>query len=135
MKDVEDLVRSFEDATVSRDDWKHREHLIVGLYYLTNHDTAEATARMRNGIRNLLVKGFGVDLSKEMPYHETITIFWMRTLSGFLRSTNGSSFVEKVAEMSELFDKDYPMKFYTRERLFSDEARARFVEPDLQLFD
>ena len=135
MKDVEDLVRSFEDATVSRDDWKHREHLIVGLYYLTNHDSAEATARMRNGIRNLLVKGFGVDLSKEMPYHETITIFWMRTLSGFLRSTNGSSFVEKVAEMSELFDKDYPMKFYTRERLFSDEARARFVEPDLQLFD
>ena len=135
MKDVEDLVRSFEDATVSRDDWKHREHLIVGLYYLTNHDTAEATARMRNGIRNLLVKGFGVDLSKEMPYHETITIFWMRTLSGFLRSTNGSSFVDKVEEMSELFDKDYPMKFYTRERLFSDEARARFVEPDLQLFD
>ena len=135
MKDVEELVRSFEDATVSRDDWKHREHLIVGLYYLTHHDAAAATAKMRDGIHNLLVKGFGADLSKEMPYHETITVFWMRTLSGFLRSTNGSSFVEKVAEMSELFDKDYPMKFYTRERLFSDEARARFVEPDLQLFD
>ncbi len=27
-------------------------------------------------------------------------------------------------------DKDYLLRFYSRERLFSDEARARWVAPD-----
>ena len=30
----------------------------------------------------------------------------------------------------ELADKDLPLKYYSRERLFSDEARAEWVEPD-----
>ena len=70
-----------------------------------------------------------------MPYHETITVFWMRTVASFLASKNGSSLPEKVSEMVERYDKDYPLRFYSRELLFSDEARARFVEPDIQLFD
>jgi len=134
-KEIADLVRSFEEATVSRDDWKHAEHLVVALYYLSHHDAETAYAKMRSGIHNLLVKGFGVDLSKEMPYHETITVFWMRTVASFLASSNGSSLSGKAAEIVERFDKDYPLRFYSRELLFSDEARARFVEPDIQLFD
>ena len=134
-KEITDLVRSFEDATISRDDWKHAEHMIVALYYLSHHDANTAYAKMRGGIHNLLVKGFGVDLSKEMPYHETITVFWIRTVASFLAGTNGLSLVEKVAGMVDRYDKDYPLRFYTRELLFSDEARATFVEPDIQLFD
>lgn len=129
--EVIDLVRSFEDATVSRDDWKHAEHLVVALYYLTRHDLETAYCKMRDGILNLLVKGFEVDLTKEMPYHETITLFWMRTVATFNASKNGSSLLEKANEVAYKWDKDYPLKFYTRELLFSDEARARFVEPDL----
>jgi hypothetical protein len=134
-EEIAELVRSFEGATVSRDDWKHREHLIVGLYYLTRHDLETATDRMRAGIRHLLVEGFGVDLTKEMPYHETITVFWMRTLASFNATSNGAPMTEKVGRLSERFDKDFPFRYYTRELLFSDEARRRFVEPDLQLFD
>jgi hypothetical protein len=37
--------------------------------------------------------------------------------------------------MSARFNKDYPLRFYSRELLFSDEARARFVEPDIVPFD
>ena len=134
-KEIAGLVRSFEDATISRDDWKHAEHLIVALYYLSHHDAETAYSKMRDGIHNLLVKGFGVDLSKEMPYHETITVFWMRIVASFLKSSNGSSLPNKVSEMVDRFDKDYPLRFYSRELLFSDEARGRFVEPDIQLFD
>jgi len=129
--EVHDLVRAFEDATVSRDDWKHAEHLVVALYYLTRHDLETAYVRMKNGILNLLVKGFKVDLTKEMPYHETITLFWMRTVSDFNGSKNGASLLEKANEVAYKWDKDYPLKFYSRELLFSDEARARFVEADL----
>ena len=130
--EVLDLVRSFEDATVAHDDWKHAEHLVVALYYLTRHDLETAHAKMRNGIINLLVRGFKVDLTKEMPYHETITLFWMRTVADFNASKNGASLLEKANEVAYKWDKDYPLNFYSRELLFSDEASARFVEPDLE---
>jgi len=130
-KDILDLVRSFEDATVSREDWKHREHLIVALYYVSHHDADNALDKMRTGLLNLLANGFKVDLTKEMRYHETITVFWIRTLADFHASSNGNSIVAKVAEIVDKFDKDYLLKFYSRERLFSAEARERFVEGDL----
>jgi hypothetical protein len=132
-EDIVELVTAFEAATIPRDDWKHREHLIVALYYVSHFDNDTAADKMRSGILNLLANGFGVDLSKEMPYHETITIFWIRTLADFHAASNGLPINEKIVEMLRRFDKDYLLKFYTRERLFSDEARARFVEVDLRL--
>ena len=125
------LVMSFEDATISRDAWKHHEHLVVALYYVSRHDLPTAFEKMRSGILNLLSKGFGVDLVKEMPYHETMTLFWMRTMDEFNRSKNGATMVEKAREAGEKFDKNYPLRFYSREVLFSDEARSRFVPGDL----
>lgn len=129
------LVRSFEEATVSRDDWKHAEHLIVALYYVSHYDIVTATIKMRAGIQNLLAKGFSPDLLKEMPYHETITVFWIRIVAEFYASKNGASIAEKAAELVVLFGRDYPLNFYTRELLFSDEARTRLCEPDIKLFD
>ncbi len=129
--DIVDLVRSFESAAISHDDWKHAEHLVVALYYLSHHDRNTAIAKMRSGILHLLEFGFKVDLKKEMPYHETITVFWMHTLHDFNASKNGTSLLDKANEVVERFDKDHPLRFYSRELLFSDEARAGFVEPDL----
>jgi len=126
------VVKTFEDGTISRDDWKHAEHLTVALYYLSHHDHETAYGKMRSGIFNLL-KAFEVDLTKEMEgYHETMTVFWMRAVADFANSKNGASMLEKTNELVEKFDKDYPLKFYSRELLFSDEARARFVEADLE---
>ena len=130
--EILELVRSFEEATISRDDWRHREHLVVALYYLTRHDLETATGRMRDGIFNLLRKAFNVDLAKEMPYHETLTVFWMRAVAEYNASKNGASLVDKANEVAAAYDKDHPLRFYSRERLFSDEARATFVEPDIE---
>jgi len=128
--EIRGIVKSFEDGTIPRDAWKHAEHLTVALYYLSHHDPETAYAKMRNGIFNLL-KAFEVDLKKEMPYHETMTVFWMRAVADFAASKNGASLLEKTNELVAKFDKDYPLKFYSRELLFSDEARAKFVEGDL----
>jgi len=130
-EEIEEVVRTFEDASIARDRWKHAEHLTVALHYLTFHDMVTATAKMRDGIFKLLTEGFEVDLSKEMPYHETLTVFWMRTVDNFRRTKNGASMLEKANELVNKYDKDHPLKFYTREFLFSDEARAKFVEGDL----
>ncbi|MEP7147708.1 MAG: hypothetical protein ABI857_02325 [Acidobacteriota bacterium] len=132
-REVLDLVRSFEDATVAHDDWKHAEHLVVALYYVTRHDTETAYDKMRSGILNLLEHGFKVDLKKEMPYHETITLFWMRTVAEYNASKNGASLLAKANEVAYKWEKEYPLKFYSRELLFSTAARADFVEPDLSI--
>lgn len=129
-KEIAEVVRTFEDATISRDAWKHAEHLTVALHYVSLHDMDTAAAKMREGIFKLLA-AFEVDLTKEMPYHETLTIFWMRTVADFNVSKNGASLLEKANEIVATYDKDYPLKFYSREFLFSDEARAAFVEGDL----
>lgn len=134
-REVLGLVSSFEAATISHDDWKHSEHLVVALYYLTHHDLETAYGKMRSGILNLLENGFKVDLEKEMPYHETITLFWMRAVAGFNASKNGASLLEKANEVAYKWDKDHPLKFYSRELLFSDEARSKFVDADLKVID
>lgn len=130
-KEIADVVRAFEDATISRDAWKHAEHLTVALHYLTLHDIETATEKMRTGIFKLL-GAFGVDLTREMPYHETMTVFWMRTVAKFNAAKNGDPMLTKTNEMIELFDKDYPLRFYTRDLLFSDEARRSFVDGDIR---
>ncbi len=131
-KEIAEVVRTFEDVSIPREKWKHAEHLTVALHYLSLHDFDTATTKMRDGIFKLLTEGFNLDLGKEMPYHETLTIFWMRTVSDFNASKNGTSLLDKANELVELYDTDYPLRFYSREFLFSDEARATFVEGDIK---
>ncbi len=130
--EILEVVRKFENGTISRDEWRHREHLTVALYYIKNSNSlTEATDKMRVGIFNLL-KFFGVDLVKEMPYHETLTQFWMNSVNDLAKTENGYSMVETINSILEnLGDKDLPLKFYSRELLFSDTARKEFVAPDL----
>jgi hypothetical protein len=133
--EILDVVRSFENGTISRDEWKHDEHLIVAFYYIKNSPTlSAATDKMRVGIFSLL-KSFGVDLEKEMPYHETMTRFWMKSVYDLAKTQNGYSVVEMTNSILEnLDDKDLPLRFYSRELLFSDAARSKFVEPDIKEF-
>lgn len=130
-KEIAGIIGSFENATIDRDAWGHPEHMLVALHYLADHDLETATEKMRAGIFKLLTDGFGVDLTQEMPYHETMTVFWMRTVANFKASKNGASLLELANGAAAAFDKDYPLRFYSREVLFSDEARAKLVEGDL----
>ena len=126
------LVESFETGTISEKDWRHAEHLVVALFYLSRHDFETALKKMRDGIFNLL-RAFKVDLSKEMPYHETLTVFWMRAVDDFRQSKNGTSMPEICNELCVRFDKDYPLRHYSRALLFSEKARSEFVEADLSV--
>lgn len=129
--EIKSVVAAFENGTISRADWRHAEHLTVALHYLSYYEFDEALIKMREGIFRLL-RAFEIDLSKEMPYHETLTVFWLKTADDFRRAKKNSSLLEICNEAIEKFDKNYPLKFYSREFLFSDEARKNFVEADLQ---
>lgn len=131
---IAELVRSFEDRTISREDWKHPEHLIVALYLVEAYGLTEAVARMRSGLLALL-RSYGVDLEKEMPYHETLTVFWMRTVYAYSLMKNGDLLSEKAKGLVPAYSKDLPLRFYTEELLFSDRARVEYVEPDIRPLD
>lgn len=128
--EIKNVVRSFEDATVARGAWGHPEHLVVALHYITLYDFDAAIEKVRTGIFKLL-SAFEVDPTKEMPYHETLTVFWMRTVAEFNASNAGASMLEKANRLVAKYDKDYPLRFYSREFLFSDAAREAFLEGDL----
>ena len=61
-------------------------------------------------------------------YHETITVLWMRLLEDVRARARRASW-PRLRAYPALADKDLPLQYYSRDRLFSDEARAAWVEP------
>jgi hypothetical protein len=129
-EEILDIVRGFETGTLPRNEFSHSSHLVVALNYVRAMTVDEAINKMRKGLMNHL-RLVGVDFTKENPYHETLTVFWTRAIADFNANKNGASLLDTANEMVETFDKNYPNKFYTREHLFSDEARKTFVKGDL----
>jgi len=125
-----ELVSSFETATISREAWGHPEHLVVALHYTVSFNPEEAYARMRSGIFNLLENGFKVDLRLEMPYHETLTRFWMEAIRAFCETCGEDSVPGTAERVVNELGKNYPNLFYDRERLFSEKARSEYIAPD-----
>ncbi len=80
VREIEAVVNGFESCATVKEDFTHRSHLTVAAYYLHCSDLAEATQRMRTGLLRFL-DHHGVGRAK---FHETLTIFWISTVSGFL---------------------------------------------------
>src|SRR5919206_2282026 len=127
------LVRRFDDCTLPREEWTHAAHLTVALWYLLQYDWAEAVARARLGIQRYNA-AHGIRTTPTGGYHETLTIFWMRRVRAFLEDgrNEARSLVSLANELAASADRNLPLEYYTRERLFSTEARAAWVEPDLK---
>lgn len=66
-------------------------------------------------------------------YHHTITIFFLRAISRFYDQFTAENCGARATRLLALplAAPDYPLRFYTKERLFSVEARRGWVEPDL----
>jgi hypothetical protein len=131
-----ELLRRFEDCTLPREEWTHAAHLTVALWHLLQLDWPEAVERVRGGIRRYNA-AHGVRATPTGGYHETLTLFWLRAVRAFLEAERNEarSLVNLANELAETADRNLPLRHYTRERLFSPEARAAWVEPDLRPLD
>jgi hypothetical protein len=127
------LVRGFEDCTLARERWTHAAHLTVALWNLLQYDWPEAVARVRSGIKRYNA-AHGIATTPTGGYHETLTLFWLRRVRSFLEDGRNEArpLVSLANELAGKADKSLPLSYYTRERLFSAEARAAWVEPDLK---
>ena len=77
--DIYSLVKSFEERTISKADWTHSAHLIVGLFYCRTMPFAVAKNLIRDGIC-WLNDTHGVPNDDNNGYHETLTVFWMKRI-------------------------------------------------------
>lgn len=129
------IVRGFESCMTPPAKFSHASHLTVALsyLYLSRLTIAEATTRMRSGLYRFL-NHHGIDRQK---YNETITLFWIKLVRSFLDRTDRARSLASIAnEMIETCgDLQLIYNYYSRELLSSDEARARWIEPDVKPLD
>jgi hypothetical protein len=65
-------------------------------------------------------------------YHETLTLFWARVVGFHVeRRSDLGDFEQFIAAYPQLLDKELPVRHWRRETLYSDAARAAWIEPDL----
>ena len=131
--EVERLMREFEGCTLPRAEWTHHAHLTVALWYLMRHTEADATTLIRDGIK-LYNKACGVETTPTSGYHETMTLFYIRAIRRYLAmAETDCSFVSLLNGLIETCgDRNFPLEYYSRERLMSYAARIAWIEPDLK---
>ena len=132
---IESLVDRFNSQTLPKNEWTHEAHIIVAFWYSSRYTDAEALIKVRNAIRNYNT-AVGTINSDSSGYHETLTVFWLRIVRKYLSGKNGrieASLNNFIAEGNA--DKGLPLKFYTREILFSVQARKNWVAPDKVAMD
>jgi hypothetical protein len=125
--EIESFIQAFEDGTLPKSEWTHARHLIMALWYIKRHQRDEATRRIRDGIRR-----YNEAKGNLTGYHETITRAWIAVIERLLSIKDPTLPDSVLAEelLHECGDKNYLLRFYTKERLLSDEARSQLVDPD-----
>ena len=127
MTDVE-LARALERGEIANEDFHHASHLHLAWVYLAESSSVQQAAnKMRNTLRR-----FATAAGRPQKYHETTTLFWVHLLSHAYAATRGKRLEEIVHANPQLLEKNFPLGYYSAERLFSDEARTSWVEPDLK---
>ena len=119
--------------TLTRPDWTHEAHLAACLYILAERHDIVAERDLPDLIRRFNESVGGVN-DETQGYHETITQTYLRGVRAFLARTDSAlPLVEKVNALLDAPEgrRDWPLRFYTPERLFSREARLSWVEPDV----
>jgi len=126
MTDVE-LTRALERGEIK--DFHHASHLHLAWVYLAESSSVQQAAKkMRNMLRR-----FAAAAGKPEKYHETITLFWVHLLSRAQAASRAERLEDVVHANPQLLEKNFPLAYYSTERLFSDEARTSWVAPDLKL--
>ena len=128
--EIDRVVDDFESCQTGKDEFHHQQHIVVAVCYLASAPIEVATERMRSSLFRFL-EHHNVDNRK---YNETLTVFWLEMVVLELNKLPADvRLVERCNSMvATLNNPKLALDFYSQELLWSDEARARFVEPDLR---
>lgn len=130
-EEIESLVRAFETRTLPKSRWTHHAHLAVGLWYVAHQTPDEALQSMRTGIL-AYNESVGTVNSDTSGYHETLTRLYLMEIARHRVQHADRSLPDQLMLLlaSPLGASGWPLLLYTRDRLFSVEARLGWVAPD-----
>lgn len=120
-------------CSLTREAWTHEAHLAACLWLIVERPDIDPERELPGMIRRFNVSIGGVN-DETQGYHETITQCFIGGVRRYLSRRKGESLVDLVNGLLESDEgrRDWPLRFYSRERLFSVEARLSWIEPDLQ---
>ena len=119
-------------CTLPKPAWTHEAHLATCAWIILECSDLVAERDLPRLIRRYNESVGGVN-DETQGYHETITQVFVRGVRLSLSGSEGP-LAERVNTLllSPQGRRDWPLGFYSRERLFSVEARLGWVEPDLR---
>jgi hypothetical protein len=119
--------------SLPRSEWTHEAHLAATVYLLVMRPDIDVDRQLPNLIRRYNESVGGVNSDSE-GYHETITRLFLDGARRFLAAADPSAPLHQRVNallLSPQGRRDWPLRFYSPERLFSAEARRGFVAPDV----
>lgn len=112
------------DRTLPKPEWTHEAHVAACVAAVREHGHDDALVLLRDGIRRYN-EATGVENTPTSGYHETITRYYVHVVAAIA----DQPFAEVLAH--DTAGREGPLRHWSREVLFSSEARADWVEPDL----
>jgi hypothetical protein len=116
-----------------REEWTHEAHLAATTYLLLRHPELDLDKELPGLIRRYNESVGGVNSDTE-GYHDTITRVFLDGVRLFLSEADLGDPLHQIVNgllLSPIGRRDWPLRFYSPERLFSVEARRSFVTPDV----
>jgi hypothetical protein len=122
--------------TLPRPEWTHEAHLAACTCLVLEYPDFAPERELPDLIRRYNESVGGVN-DDTQGYHETITQAYIRVVRAHCAGFGEGSLAECVNALltSERGDRAWLLRFYSRARLFSLEARRTFVAPDLMPLD
>jgi hypothetical protein len=119
--------------TLPRAEWTHEAHLAATTYLILMHPEIDLNVELRGIISRYNESVGGVNSDSE-GYHDTITHAYLRGIRLFLDDADVSRPIHHLVNellMSPMGRRDWPLRFWSKDRLLSVGARRGWVEPDL----
>ena len=128
--EVDHFLAAFDAGAMPRYCWTHAAHLAMCAARLFAEDEGTVD-RIREGIQHYN-HSQGIVNTPTFGYHETLTLFWIETVRGYLRETHPETRLAAVCGAIKTFGlaPDLPRRRYTFDVFQSIEARARWIPPD-----
>ena len=131
--EIAHLAEGLIARSLARPEWTHEAHLGATTYLLLKRPDIDLDRELPGLIRAFNESVGGVNSDSE-GYHDTITRAYLHGIRLFLAEADTSEPLHELVNellLSPMGRRDWPLRFWSKERLMSVEARRSYVPPDL----
>lgn len=116
-----------------RSEWTHEAHLAATVYLVLRYAEIDLDAELSNLIRQYN-EGVGGVNDDTQGYHDTITRAYLRGVRLFLDEADTSRPIHELVNellVSPMGCREWPLRFWSKQRLMSVDARRAWLAPDI----